>query len=254
MDFLVSLEKPQPKKPDQEHSIPQSRDGKQLHLPWQCRSTGPGCPWCSMLMPNSCVGLCDELTMATRGRWRACALKTATGAESVSRHCEKGRGVNDNCVETTGITWNYSRQKECMAILGIRNNTVEEGKWSESRSVVSSSLQPHGLYSLWNSPGQNTGVGSLSVLQWIFPSQWSNWDLMHYRWILYQLSHKGSPRILEWIAFPFTSGSSQPRNWTRVSCIAGEFFTKWAIREALLSGKRGPRPKKLTERSWLYSW
>ena len=81
-----------------------------------------------MLMPNSCLSLCDELAMAVRGRWTAGALKTATGAESVSRHCEKGRGVNDNSVETTGITWNYSRQKECMAILGIGNYTVEEDK------------------------------------------------------------------------------------------------------------------------------
>ena len=48
----------------------------------------------------------------------------------------------------------------------------------------------------------------------------------------YQLSHKGSPRILEWVAYPFSSGSSRSRNWTRVSCIAGGFFTNWAIREA----------------------
>ena len=42
---------------------------------------------------------------------------------------------------------------------------------SESHSVVSDSLRPHGLYSPWNSPGQNTGVGSCSLLQWIFPTQ-----------------------------------------------------------------------------------
>ena len=64
----------------------------------------------------------------------------------------------------------------------------------ESRSVVSDSLQPHGLYSPWNSPGQNTGVGSLSLLQGNFPTQGSNLGLPHCRRILYQLSHKGSPR------------------------------------------------------------
>ena len=48
---------------------------------------------------------------------------------------------------------------------------------------------------------------------------------------LYQLSHKDSPRILEWVGYSFTRRSSQPRNWTRVSCIAGGFFTNWAIRE-----------------------
>ena len=51
---------------------------------------------------------------------------------------------------------------------------------------------------------------------------------------LYQLSHKDSPRILEWVGYSFTRRSSQPRNRTRVSCIAGGFFTNWAIREALL--------------------
>ena len=42
---------------------------------------------------------------------------------------------------------------------------------SERRSVLSNSLQPYGLYSPWNSPGQNTEVGSLSLLQGIFPTQ-----------------------------------------------------------------------------------
>ena len=42
-------------------------------------------------------------------------------------------------------------------------------------------------------------------------------------------------RILEWVAFPFSRGSSQPRDWTQVSHIAGGFFTSWATREALIS-------------------
>ena len=79
---------------------------------------------------------------------------------------------------------------------------------SESHSVVSNSLRPHGVYSPCNSPGQNTGVGSLSLLQEIFPTQGSNPGLLHCRWILYQLSHQGSPRILEWVAYPFSRGSS----------------------------------------------
>ena len=65
---------------------------------------------------------------------------------------------------------------------------------SESDSVVSDSLWPNGLYSPWNFPGQNTGVGSCSLLQGIFPTQRLNPGLPHCRWILYQLSHKGSPR------------------------------------------------------------
>ena len=103
---------------------------------------------------------------------------------------------------------------------------------SESCSVVSNSLRPHELYSPRNSLGQNTGVSSLSLLQGIFPTQGSNPGLPPYRQILYQLSHKGSPRILEWVAYPFSSGSFWSRNWTRVSCIAGGFFTNWTIREA----------------------
>ena len=65
---------------------------------------------------------------------------------------------------------------------------------------------PHGLYSPWNSPGQNTGVGSLSLLQGIFPTHGLNPGLPHCRTILYQMSHKGSPRILEWVAFSFSRG------------------------------------------------
>ena len=98
-------------------------------------------------------------------------------------------------------------------------------------------LQPHGLYSPWDSPGQNTGagslsplqgifptqglnpalltlqadslsaepqgkpknigVGSLSLLQWVFPTQESNQGLLHCRWLLYQLSYKGKSTILQ---------------------------------------------------------
>ena len=94
-------------------------------------------------------------------------------------------------------------------------------------------LRPHGLYSPWDSPGPNTGGCSLSLLQGIFPTQGSNTGLPRCRWFLYKLSHKGSPRILECIAYSISSGSSRPRNWTGVSWIAGGFFTNWAKREDL---------------------
>ena len=71
---------------------------------------------------------------------------------------------------------------------------------SESHSVVSDSLWPPGLYSPWNSPGQDTGVGSLSFLQGIFPTQGLNPGLPYCRRILYQLSHQGSPSLL--LVFP----------------------------------------------------
>ena len=128
---------------------------------------------------------------------------------------------------------------------------------------MSDSLRPHGLYSPWNSPGHNTGVGSLSLLQGVFLTQGLNPGLLHCRQILYQLSYQGSPKItisqfssvtqscltlcdpmgytvygillaktLEWVALPFSRGSSQPRDQTQVSHVAGRFFTSCAIREA----------------------
>ena len=76
-------------------------------------------------------------------------------------------------------------------------------------SVMSNPLQPmdcsppgssvHG-----DSLGKNAGVGCRVLLQRIFPTQGSNQDLLHYKWILYQLSLLGSPRILEWVAYPFS--------------------------------------------------
>ena len=121
----------------------------------------------------------------------------------------------------------------CLYVIYIHNILWCTHIWkyeSETRSVMSDSLWPHGLYSPWNCPGQNTGVGSLSLLQgtfptqgsnpgilhrrrillaepqrkpkntgvgslsllqWIFPTQGLIWGLLHCRWILYQLSYQG---------------------------------------------------------------
>ena len=84
------------------------------------------------------------------------------------------------------------------------------------------------------------GILQARILEWvsflffrgIFPAHGLNPGLPHCRRILYQLNHKGSPRILEWVAYLFSSGSSWPKNQTRVSCTTGRFFTSWAIREA----------------------
>ena len=81
---------------------------------------------------------------------------------------------------------------------------------SVSHSVVSNSLQTHGLYSPWNSPGQDTRVGSGSFLQGIIPTQGSNSGLPHSRQILYQLNHQGSPRKLEWVAYSFLADLPKP--------------------------------------------
>ena len=83
-----------------------------------------------------------------------------------------------------------------------KNALVLIVKWSKSCSVMSSSLRPHGLYSPCNLLGQNTGGGSLSLLQGIFPTQGSNPGLPHCRWILCQLSHReahGGLNYQNWI-------------------------------------------------------
>ena len=76
------------------------------------------------------------------------------------------------------------------------HKSQSERKW-KFLHFVSDSLWPQGLYSPWNSPGQNTGVGSHSLLQGIFPTQGSNSGLPHCRRILYQLNHQESPTSLK---------------------------------------------------------
>ena len=75
-------------------------------------------------------------------------------------------------------------------------------------------------------------MGGWSLLQDIFPTLWSNPSLPHCRLILYLLSHQRSPKILKWVAYPFSSASSWHRNGTGFFCIAGEFLTSWATRAA----------------------
>ena len=88
---------------------------------------------------------------------------------------------------------------------------------------MSDSLGPHGLYSPWNSPGQNSGVGAAAAVTKSFQSCPTLCDPID-----------GSPprspipgilqaRTPEWVAFPFSRGSSQPRDRTQVSCTAGRF-------------------------------
>ena len=126
---------------------------------------------------------------------------------------------------TQGLNPGLPCCRQILYQLGYEGNTIIYVSESERCSVLSYSFRPHRLYSPWNSPGQNTGVDSCSFLQGIFPTQGSNPGLPHCRQILYQLSHQGSPEILEWVAYPFSRGSSRPRNRTGISCIAGRSFT-----------------------------
>ena len=177
---------------------------------------------------QSCLTLCDPLDCSRPG----CSCPWDFSGEDTGVGC---------CALLQGIflTQGWNMRVLCLPHwqadswpLAPAGKPHEQTWESESCSVVSDSLRPHGLYSPWNSPGQNTGAGSFSLLQGIFPTQGLNPGLPHCRQIFYQLSHKGSPRILEWVAYPFSRGSSPPRNWTGVSCIVGGFFTNWAMRKA----------------------
>ena len=92
---------------------------------------------------------------------------------------------------------------------------------SERCLVMSDSLGPHGLYSPWNSPGQNTGVGSLSLLQGSFPTQAWNLGLPHCRQILYHLSYH-SPLIRD-TEIQTTVGT---REWAVVTPLN---FLEWGL-------------------------
>ena len=137
----------------------------------------------------------------------------------------------------------------CTAVHGVAKSWMQVSNWTELINYSCSekmkvlvaqsclSVTPwiiaHQAVLSWNSLGKDAGLGCLTLLHGIFPTQGLNPGLPHYRQILYQLSYKGSPSILEWVTYPFSSGSSWPRSWTGVSWIAGRFFTNWAMREAL---------------------
>ena len=103
-------------------------------------------------------------------------------------------------------------------------------------ALVSGSLRPHGLYSPWNSPGQNTGVGSLSLLQGIFPIQGWNPGLLHCRHSVYQLNHKGSPQWLYLVGNPPTN--STLRSAEDLTGGLGHLATEFHYRFVISTGKR----------------
>ena len=110
-----------------------------------------------------------------------------------------------------------------------------EVKW-KSLSHIQFFATPWTIQSMKSSRPEYAEVGSLSLLQGIFPNRGLNPGLPYCRRFFTSWTKKGSPRILEWLAYPFSSRSSRPRNLTGVSIIAGGFFMNWAIREALIYG------------------
>ena len=98
---------------------------------------------------------------------------------------------------------------------------------SESSSVVSNTLWPHELYSPWNSPGQSTGAGSLSLLHKIFPTPGIEPGLLHCRWILYQLSHWGNHIPNAKVNYDINRAKINGRNIRYSKCL--KLYMKWHI-------------------------
>ena len=120
--------------------------------------------------------------------WRIPGTKEPGGLPSMGSH-RIGHDWSDSSsskLEGDVIHWR-DWKRTILERKGNRFGLDTVASESESSSVVSDSFPPHGLYSPWNSPGQNTGVGNLSLLQGIF----------------------------------------QFRDWTQVSHAAGRFFTSW---------------------------
>ena len=136
----------------------------------------------------------------------------------------------------TWWTWNWSWTGRPGILQSIRSQRVRHDWVTELNLVAQSCLilcdcNPPGSSVYGDSPNKNTGEGCHVLFLVIFPFQGSKPVLLHCRQIIYHLSHKGSPRTLEWVSYPFSSGSAWPRNWTQVSCVTGEFFTSWDTRE-----------------------
>jgi len=117
-------------------------------------------------------------------------------------------------------------------------------KWSESGSVMSNSLRPHGLYSPWNSPGQNNRVVSLSLLQGIFPTQGSNPylphrvdppSLLYYKWGQFSLFSTSQSLAYQEVTY-LTTCKVHPVNQIP-ACFLEDFVRFGSIKSVLVPSK-----------------
>ena len=128
------------------------------------------------------------------------------------------------------------RSRQCHQYLGVIVNLSPSwvSEWKSLSCVQLScdttQLCPHGLYSAWNSPGQKTGVGSFFLLQGIFPTLGSEPRSPALQVDSLPAEPPGKPKNTGVDTYPFSRGSFRTKNLTRVSCIAGGFFTTWTIR------------------------
>ena len=150
--------------------------------------------WCWSWNSSTLATWCKKLTHLNRP-W--CWERLRAGGEGDNKGWDGWMAslTQWTWIWVTSGSWWWTGRSGMLRFMGwqrVGYDRVTELKWSESHSVVSDSLRPHGLYSLWNSLVQNTVVGRLS----------------------------------------FSRGSFQPRDRTQVSCIAGRFCTSWPTREA----------------------
>ena len=163
-----------------------------------------------------------------------------TEAEDIKKRWQENtelykKGLNDLDHQNGVVTHPEPHTLECEVkrALGSTERSEVKVKVAQSCPILCNPMDYR------NSPGQNTGMGSLSLFQGIFPAQGSNPGFLLFRQILYQLRHKGSPRILECVAYPFSSGSSWPRirPWPR-----GLLHCRWILYQLSYQGS----PRKIT--------
>ena len=154
-----------------------------------------------------------------------------------------GTGMKTDLFQCCGHCWAFQIcwHIECST---FTVSSFENENESESSSVVSDSLRPHGQYSPWNSPGQNTGVCSLSLLQGIFPTQGTNPGLPLCRQIFHQLSHQGSPMLVE-----AASKKSKRSAREAITKTEAKHNPPWCFLWPL--GRKAPCLLKSSSTSWL---
>ena len=135
--------------------------------------------------------------------------------------CELFMGKDSTCLtcfELCPVCYVFSCTSVCMCTKFLRNHIALKVKVAQSCPTLCDTMD----YTVH-------GILQARILEWVaFPFSRGSSQLRDQT----QVSHKGSQGILEWVAYPFSSRSSLPRNQTGVSCIAGGFFTNWALREA----------------------
>ena len=134
-------------------------------------------------MAQSCLTLQPHRLQPTRllHPWDSPGKNTGEDCRSLLQRIFPTQGLNPGLQHCRQILYHLSFREVLLLCLVV--------KLSGHFNYIGT----HELYSPWNSPDQNTGVGSCSLLQGIFPTQGSNSGLPHCMQILYQLSHSGSP-------------------------------------------------------------